>query len=335
MKNVLGTDSLKYGMLDSPLWFSTRGFVSGRVYAILVDHVGISIGNPEMTLPDKVKEKTRGVYMIVRPEYTALAVGVAAVGMMYASKTIQLWYLIPLTAIMLHYMAVCVRDDIEDYEYDKQFRKNRPLVQKYLSEPQASTLWLCLHLIAVPLSLLVSVEFFVVMLFYIPSGILYSRLPYRISDRGLLGNICYVGFTVFLPFIGGAIAVGKLSPTIIAFGLVLWLWGLVIDLLKDFRYLERDKRETRTSFVLKLGSVRASRVYSVVTLAYLMLFPVVYYIFELNLLFLFITTIVALWLMYVTIQLLSRDLINIENLLRVSYNVLPALILLSIVLGSL
>jgi 4-hydroxybenzoate polyprenyltransferase len=149
------------------------------------------------------EKKFKGFWLMIRPSYTVFVLLVAFAGMFFATRRIDLSFLLPLLVIGLHYIAVCIKDDIEDREVDRIIGKTRPLVQNLVSLKEAYVGWLLLHILAVPLSLIVGFYFFLIMIFYIPIGIIYTQRPLRVSDKSLLGNVfCGRWMSVALDHIG-------------------------------------------------------------------------------------------------------------------------------------
>ncbi len=289
------------------------------------------------SLPQKrssLADKIKGFYILIRPRYTLFVALVAFAGMFVPNGKISTAYLLPLFVITLHYMAICIKDDIEDYEVDLKLDKGRPLVKSLVSIKEAYTAWISMHLLALPLALFVSVKFFALMAVYITIGVLYAQKPFRISDRGIWGNLFFSWFSVQLPFLGGVLAVDKLDFRIFTISLLLWIWVFIVDLLKDFLLADHNRLETRISFVMQLGIVKASKLYSLFSLIYIIVYPLVFWMFGLNIIYFGIASFVAVWLLIVTVQLL-RSPTNHPKLLIRSYFALPPLIVISFIFGSL
>jgi len=275
--------------------------------------------------------KFRGIVMILRPEYTLFA-GIAGIaGMVFGKGGFYLSFILPAFALTLHYMAVCVKDDVEDLEIDRRLDRRRPLVVGVLSMKEAYTLYAILHLLALPLSWFVNLRFFALMALYIPIGITYAQKPFRVSDRGLLGNIFFVGFTVALPFVGGAVATNSLSLGTVLLASMLWLWVSTVDALKDFFLMERNLQEDRESFVLTLGVDKASKLYSLMSLLILILGPIPYFAFSLNVFYLVLITCAGIWIFTISALLLSGYAITTQ--LQLTYFIVPPLIILSVIVG--
>ena len=111
-------------------------------------------------------KKIRGFYILARPRYTFFVVLVAFAGMVFETRSISYSVILPLFIIGLHYIAVCIKDDIEDYEVDLKLDKGRPLVQKSVSLREAYSAWIGLHLLSLPLALFVNMYFFILMALY-------------------------------------------------------------------------------------------------------------------------------------------------------------------------
>lgn len=289
-----------------------------------------SLSQKKPSLTDKIK----GFYILIRPRYTLFVAFVAFAGMFIPTGKISTEYLLPLLVITLHYMAICIKDDIEDYEVDLKLDKGRPLVKSLVSIKEAYTAWISLHLLALPLALFVSEKFFIVMAVYITIGVLYAQKPFRISDRGILGNLFFSWFSVQLPFLGGVLAVDKLDFRIVAISVLLWVWIFIVDLLKDFLLVDHNRLETRISFVMQLGIMKASKLYSLFSLIYIVVYPLVFWVFRLNIIYLGFASFIAIWLLIVTLQLLRGPTKHPKMLIR-SYFALPPLIVMSFIFGSL
>ena len=284
-----------------------------------------------------ILQQVRGFVVLMRPEYTLFVGFVIFAGMFLALGGTNRTFILPLIVTVLHYSAICIKDDVEDYDIDVRLDRSRPLVEGSVSIKVARWSWIIFHGLALPLAWLVNLPFFILMLTYPFIGIAYSIEPLRISDKGVWGNIYFVGFSLSLPFIAGVVAIQgasiRLELLFVAF--CLWLWGLTIDFLKDFIQLDRNKQENRTSFVLQLGKAQATKLYAIFTLSYYLVFPIPIFFLELNFLYLIIMGIIAMWLLFSTSALL-RDYTNGTQWLVKShtYALLPLLMLLGLVVGS-
>ena len=287
---------------------------------------GISMGK------SRNMTKFRGIAMILRPEYTLFAVMAGIAGMAFGKGGFHASFILPAIVMTLHYMAACVKDDLEDLEVDRRLDRKRPLVVGVLSMHEAYALYVTLHLLALPLSLLVSLRFCVLMALYIPIGIIYAQKPFRVSDRGLLGNIFFAGFTVALPFVGGAVATNSLSLDTVLLTSMLWLWVSTVDALKDFFLVERNIQEDRESFVLTLGVDKASKLYGLMSLLILILGPIPYFAFSLNVFYLVLITCAGIWIFTISALLLSGYAITRQ--LQLTYFIVPPLIILSVIVGA-
>lgn len=289
--------------------------------------------NKKRSTTGKVANKIKGFYILIRPRYTLFVILVVFAGLFIASGKVSVSYIVPIFVIALHYMAICVKDDIEDYEVDLKLDKGRPLVKGMVSIQEAYSVWIGLHLLALPLSLLVSNIFCITMALFILIGVVYAQQPFRFSDRGVFGNLFFVWFSVQLPFLGGALAVNGLNVRVIVISFLSWIWVFIVDLLKDFLLSEHNRLETRVSFVMQMGASKASKLYSVLSLLYILGFPLAYWALNLNLFFFSLASIVAIWLAYVSVKLLRNPLEHKTLLIR-SYFLLPPLIVISFIIGS-
>lgn len=254
--------------------------------------------------------------------------------MWFSSGNLSADMIMPLLIVSLHYSAICVKDDIEDYEIDKMIDLSRPLARGSTTMVEAKVLWILLHVVALGLSFInFNPYFFVLMLFYIPIGIVYTSLPLRISDRGVSGNLFFIWFTVFLPFIAGAISINSLTNKSLIVALILWIWVVIIDFLKDFFNYDRNQKEPRVSFVTKLGLPGGSAIYCLLSYIVILGFPVVAIMLELNWLFTIMMSGISLWLILVTVHILRNTVLS-QKFLKTTYFFLPFVMPLSFVLGE-
>jgi len=294
--------------------------------------MGYQAGPQKMSVVSKAK----GVLLLLRPSYALFAALWVWAGMFFVERDFELspHYVLPPLIMFLHYMGACVKDDIEDRDIDRLIDPSRPLVVGSVSLGAATAIWILLHAIAlVPAYVFVNTAFFLTTIVYVGVGVwAYTTEPLRLSDRGFLGSAFFSLSTIAMPFFTGVIASRGVTMQAVLLALMLWVWAFSIDVLKDFFKEESNKKEKRRTFVLTSGATKAGKLYGLLMLSVVLLVPIAYYAFPLNLGFALFMGGVGLW-MAVLGALLASNPVRTLGLSRITYYVAPVLMWFSLAVG--
>lgn len=241
------------------------------------------------------KQKLRSYYLLTNPLTTIIPITSFIMGILVASQGHPSLLNIVYGSISLFILFIsgCILDDIGDKDIDKEFHPDHPLVtddeKARLSEISVWALSFILDFIGLALAfVMVSSSFFLIMLLYPVIAFLYSIKP-RITDWSILGNATFIGFSVSLPFLAGAIVTTTITFQLIIVSIVLLFLGTALDLSKDFVKYYEDRKTKRTSILELLGVERGSRFIAISLFLPYVLSPVMFVLLNPNILYLLFT----------------------------------------------
>lgn len=154
-------------------------------------------------------------------------------------------------------------NDIFNVEEDRINAPWRPLVTGSITLRDAKVFAVATLVSGAYFSTLIGLESFIVVLLAVSTSMLYN---YRLKREGFLGNVI-VAFNTALPFIYGAVVVGRLAALIIHYFAIAFLAMLGREVIKGIRDVEGDRRVGLRTLAIVLGLRRAGAVASVLMMA--------------------------------------------------------------------
>jgi len=271
---------------------------------------------------------------VVRPYFTTLSILCYMAGLLFASKMIDgvlpsdglvLWGSV---VILLLYSGGCVLDAIYDRPIDVETNPERA------SEisPQRSWIIFCaLLVVGLPLAYFVDWRLFLIGVLLVPIGFIYQSQHFTNAN---LRNAMYVAYTYLAPFLAGYILIGGIVDAhLIAWMVLLFIWGFSIRLVKDFEDMKEDTKLKRLSLPLKYGVDRGARLVAVLLFTPFVLAPIPFAFLGLDTKYLVVMSMLSLTLAIVAIRFLRNPIKEGSGVYHNVTYLLAHLIPFAIILG--
>lgn len=191
---------------------------------------------------------------ITVPEYMPVGLIATLVGMAYTinltSFNIKMVYaLLSVAFIIAGYNTY---NAIVDLEIDRINKPDRPLPKALLTIKDAKYITIISFFISLVLSLLINKIAFLIALVTITLSVLYSYRPINLKGRFILGTLAAtVLYTITFPLIGWSVSQYSKIPIQIIF--YLFVFGLVVAILKDFEDIIGDNHYEAHTIISYLG----------------------------------------------------------------------------------
>ncbi len=141
---------------------------------------------------------------------------------------------------------------IVDLEIDRINKPDRPLPKALLTIKDAKYITIISFFISLVLSLLINKIAFLIALVTITLSVLYSYRPINLKGRFILGTLAAtVLYTITFPLIGWSVSQYSKIPIQIIF--YLFVFGLVVAILKDFEDIIGDNHYEAHTIISYLG----------------------------------------------------------------------------------
>lgn len=167
-----------------------------------------------------------------------------------------------------------------DVEADRINKPNRPIPAGRMTRKHALKYSLALMSLGISMSVIVTLWrrepfMFITWSIFTLLGIAYSKPPFKLKSRHILGNLCFAVFAVIAFTIGylwTPVTTSIVLLVILYFLGTIFLAGIVT--MKDFRDYEGDKANNDITLPVKVGKIKAALI-SIIFIA----IPVVSYLF--------------------------------------------------------
>lgn len=173
-----------------------------------------------------------------------------------------------------------------DVVADRINKPNRPIPSGRMTRKHALKYSLALMILGLSMSVIVTLWrrepfMFITWSIFTLLGIAYSKPPFKLKSRHILGNLCFAVFAVIAFTIGylwTPVTTSIVLLVILYFVGAIFLAGIVT--MKDFRDYEGDKANNDITLPVKVGKIKAALI-SVIFIAipvvsYLFLWPMLY-----------------------------------------------------------
>ncbi len=271
---------------------------------------------------------------VVRPYFTTLSILCYMAGLLFASKMIDgilpsdglvLWGSV---VILLLYSGGCVLDAIYDRSTDVETNPERA---SEISSQRSWIIFFALLVMGLPLAYFVNWRLFLIGVLLVPIGFIYQDRRFTNSN---LRNATYVAYTYLVPFLAGYILIGGIVDAhLIAWMVLLFIWGFSIRLVKDFEDMKEDTKLKRRSLPLKYGVDRGARLVAVLLFTPFVLAPVPFAFLALNARYLMVMSMLSLTLALVAIRFLRNPIKEGSGFYHNVTYLLAHLIPIAIILG--
>jgi 4-hydroxybenzoate polyprenyltransferase len=149
-------------------------------------------------------------------------------------------------------------NQIFDIEIDRVNKPARPLPSSRMKMKYAVVLAICLYILSIFLSYLVSIQYFIIVLITAFITYAYSGYPFRTKRFGILANITMAIPRGGLLIIAGWSAVRSVfEPEVWFIALIFFLYILGASTTKDFSDIEGDRKGGCSTLPIILGVKRA------------------------------------------------------------------------------
>jgi len=206
----------------------------------------------------KLKRKLQGLFRLFRFELPFTAGICVILGELLALgeiPAVREWML-GFASVFLISASSLILNDYFDLESDRINAPTRPLPAGLVSERDVILLFICVTIVGLVASALLSFISLWVGLLAWTVGFLYN---WRFKKSGLPGNLM-VSFSVGMTFIFGGIAVGKpLEPVVWFFGILAALINFGEEIAADAMDVEGDRKAGSRSLPVLLGQETALR----------------------------------------------------------------------------
>jgi len=251
--------------------------------------------------------KLRAIFELTRFEHgimygIAVLIGITLVaGLQYALTSLALLGFA--TAMFIEMGAFALNDYIDLKADTINKREDRPLVRGELKRETAFHLSLVCFLIGNIVALFINPECFLVAAIFSLLSIAYNT---KLKRYSIVGNI-FIGITMALPFVFGALIVGAINDAILVLSGIVFIIGLGREMMKDIEDIKGDKTVGAKTLPIIVGPKRTT--YSIAA-CYLIgitlsIFPI-FSFFKTKLLYLLIG-VVDLIFLYVMISILKKQ----------------------------
>ncbi len=154
------------------------------------------------------------------------------------------------------YMAGATLNDIYDESIDKINMPYRPLEEGRVSKQSAWTYSMAMHMVALLLSALISIEMMVFTIVFFAFSAFYSMPPVYLSRRGFVAQLDLAFVAFLVPIYAGIVyATGaySISTDMAAFMVSMYFLFVSIFLLKDFKDEKGDRKGNKRTPVVQYG----------------------------------------------------------------------------------
>lgn len=159
-------------------------------------------------------------------------------------------------SVLFCFSAGTVLNDVFDIEIDKLNMNFRPLQSKRVTYREAVGFMLLLYILGLGISLFLTFKFFVSIIIFTISSILYSLPPFSIEKRGFLAQIWLSIATFLIPAYAGIVLItdnfyvpNELLLSFVSFTL---MYSFIV-IIKDFKDVRGDMKGGKRTFVLSVG----------------------------------------------------------------------------------
>lgn len=184
---------------------------------------------------------------------TAFAVFVGAISAKAIKNVLEknMSLVLGITVAILVEMGVFIFNDVFNINEDRINDPNKPLVRGDISLTTAKIVGSFLLVVSLILSLLISLESFLVVYIATITSMLYNI---KLKKTGLGGNVI-VAFNTALPFYYGSIVVGKVyDEKILIFYTIAFTTALGREIIKGIRDIAGDKKSGIKTLPVVLGA---------------------------------------------------------------------------------
>lgn len=226
-------------------------------------------------------------------------------------------YIIAATAGMLTGAAGNVINDYFDVEIDKINRPDRMIASGKISTTSALNFYLMLIVTALILSLILSMEAFVVVtgasIFIFLYSSMWKKLP-------LIGNVVVSSVTGFT-FIYGGIVVGNILPTIFP-ALFAFMTTLIREIVKDIQDIKGDKARDLKTFPISYGAKKSVKLINILTVILILMTTFPFFLSLYKIEFLVFVMLIVNPLLIRTVKMLSvaktsNDFYKVSSLIKI------------------
>lgn len=255
------------------------------------------------------RSKVTAFIELGRP-WNALIVAIfAIIGCLLAESQVFWIFLIAAIVSFLIYVAGVSLNDVCDMDVDFINMPYRPLERFQLTVKEALYFIFFSYLIAILISLFVSITYFLTALLMIFVTYVYSAPPFSLNKRGVIGNFILAFGSVFTTaYSGYVLATGSLNITVqILFPLIsLTLFFAFFTIIKDFKDAYGDSIRRKKTLVVKWGAKKTSLVNILGTSIFFPLTIFIFYSLFQNILFAILSFALLVLLLFFEIKIFNK-----------------------------
>jgi geranylgeranylglycerol-phosphate geranylgeranyltransferase len=268
---------------------------------------------------------------ITRPINLLITFAVVYVAVLICSENFEYSSIVVLAGLSAVLVAAGgnIINDFFDSDIDKINRPDRPIPSGRISKSEALTLYLVTSIIAILISLSISLQAISIIIF---TQILLYFYSFSFKAIPLIGNLV-VAVCTALAFIYGGIIVGNINAALIP-ALFAFQINLIREVVKDIEDLEGDEKQSIITFPIKFGLKKTKTVLLSVTLILLIttFYPFLYKLYNIEY-FVIVLFLVNLPLIYFIREIYSKDVLVKLSKLSLSLKVVMVLGLVAIYIG--
>ena len=227
--------------------------------------------------------KVAALIQLGRPWNGLLVISLTIIGALASSTTLPSLATLFIGGLLtfLVYMAATALNDVYDIKIDLINMPYRPL-QKNIISTKIAKLFICtLYLIALISSLLISFQYFIIILLMVIVSIMYSAPPTSFKNRSVLGNLFLAIDTVLITLISGFVLVNagfSFSTNFLYMSFLLTFSFFLISLSKDFKDIRGDRAFGKLTAVISYG--KGAMISLIVVGKILLLYTLIFIFFQ-------------------------------------------------------
>ena len=255
------------------------------------------------------RSKVTAFIELGRPWNAIIVAIFAIIGCLLAGSQVFWIFLIAAIVSFLIYIAGVSLNDVCDMDVDFINMPYRPLERFQLTVKEALYFIFFSYLIAIVISLFVSILYFLTALLMIFVTYVYSAPPFSLNKKGIIGNFILAFGSVFTTaYSGYVLATGSLNISIqVLIPLTsLTFFFAFFTIIKDFKDAFGDSMRRKRTLVVKWGTRKTSLINIVGTLIFFPITIFMFYSLFQNILFAILSSVLFILLLFFEIKIFNK-----------------------------